>query len=115
MHIKPYPVHVPVKYPGKRHYKGPNRGKPSSNPLGKNPSDIWEIVERDWETLVWDILNVKSNHPEKTDHPCQFPMQLVECYVLTLIGPADWILDPYIGVGLSLWAGLMGQRRRRRE
>ena len=31
------PVRVPSKYPGKRHYKGVNKGKLSGNPLGKNP------------------------------------------------------------------------------
>ncbi|MBP7542293.1 MAG: site-specific DNA-methyltransferase, partial [Ignavibacteriaceae bacterium] len=36
-------VRVPAKYPGKRHFKGPNKGLPSGNPMGKNPSDIWEI------------------------------------------------------------------------
>src|SRR3989338_7052190 len=34
-------VRVPSKYPGKRHYKGPRKGAPSGNPLGKNPSDFW--------------------------------------------------------------------------
>ena len=34
-------IRVPSKYPGKRNFKpGPNYGKPSGNPLGKNPSDI---------------------------------------------------------------------------
>jgi adenine-specific DNA-methyltransferase len=37
------PVRVPQKYPGKRHFKGPNRGKFSGNPKGKNPSDVWDI------------------------------------------------------------------------
>lgn len=37
-------VRVPSKYPGKTHYKGTNRGKPSGNPLGKNPSDIWQFL-----------------------------------------------------------------------
>jgi adenine-specific DNA-methyltransferase len=62
-------VRVPSKYPGKRHFKGPNKGKLSGNPLGKNPSDIWEIILKDWEEGLWDIPNVKSNHPEKTEHP----------------------------------------------
>lgn len=31
---------VPAKYPGKLHFKGPKRGMPSANPLGKNPSDL---------------------------------------------------------------------------
>src|SRR6266852_4617969 len=45
-------VRVPSKYPGKRNHKGPNKGKPSGNPLGKNPSDIWEIVAEQWEEEV---------------------------------------------------------------
>ena len=46
-------VRVPAKYPNKRHFKGPNVGKLSGNPRGKNPSDVWEFP------------NVKNNHPEK--------------------------------------------------
>ncbi len=104
-------VRVPAKYPGKRHFKGPNRGKPSSNPLGKNPSDVWEILMQDWETLVWDIPNVKANHPEKTIHPCQFPIELVERCVLALTNKGDWVFDPYAGVGSSLVAAVMHDRR----
>lgn len=105
------PVRVPSKYPGKRHYKGPNVGKPSGNPLGKNPSDIWEFVARDWDLELWDIPNVKSNHPEKTVHPCQFPIELVERCVLALTNENDWVLDPYAGVASSLIAALRHQRR----
>ena len=104
-------VRVPSKYPGKRHYKGPNKGKLSGNPLGKNPSDVWEIIAEDWETCWWDIPNVKSNHPEKTDHPCQFPIALVERCVLALTKENDWVFDPYAGVGSSLIASVMHKRR----
>ncbi len=104
-------VRVPAKYPGKRHFKGPNKGKPSGNPLGKNPSDVWEILVQDWEELVWDIPNVKSNHPEKTIHPCQFPIELVERCVLALTNTGDWVFDPYMGVGSSLIAALLHDRR----
>jgi len=104
-------VRIPSKYPGKRHYKGPNKGKPSGNPLGKNPSDVWEIVVRDWEEQVWDIPNVKANHPEKTIHPCQFPIELVERCVLSLTNEGDWVFDPYMGVGSSLIAAIMHNRR----
>jgi len=31
------PVRVPQKYPGKKHFKGPNKGKLSCNPKGKIP------------------------------------------------------------------------------
>lgn len=105
------PVRVPAKYPGKRHYKGPKAGEPSGNPRGKNPSDFWEIVAADWEREVWDVPNVKANHPEKTTHPCQFPIELVERCVLALTDADDWVLDPFCGVGSSLLAGIMHGRR----
>jgi adenine-specific DNA-methyltransferase len=104
-------VRVPSKYPGKRHFKGPNKGKPSGNPLGKNPSDIWQIVAQDWEQEVWDIPNVKANHPEKTIHPCQFPIELVERCVLALTNEGDWVFDPYAGVGSTLIAATKNNRR----
>ena len=104
-------VRIPQKYPGKTAYKGPNRGRPSSHPLGKNPSDVWEIVVEDWRNEVWDIPNVKSNHPEKTIHPSQFPIELVERLVLALTNERDFVFDPFVGVGSSLIAGLLHNRR----
>lgn len=104
-------VRVPSKYPGKTFYKGPNRGKPSGNPLGKNPSDVWTFLAQEWEAEFWEIPNVKSNHPEKTIHPCQFPVELVERCVMALTNERDWVLDPYMGVGSTLIAGLMYDRR----
>ena len=91
-------VRVPSKYPNKKHFKGPNKGEISGNPLGKNPSD------------VWDIPNVKSNHVEKTDHPCQFPVGLVERLVLSLTNERGTVLDPYLGVGSSAIAALKHNR-----
>jgi adenine-specific DNA-methyltransferase len=104
-------VRVPSKYPGKRHYKGPNKGQPSGNPKGKNPSDIWEIMADEWEMGLWDIPNVKSNHPEKTTHPCQFPVELVERCVLALTNENDWVFDPYAGVGSTMIAAIKNNRR----
>lgn len=105
------PVRVPAKYPGKRHYKGPNRGKPSGNPKGKNPSDVWEGLAQEWESCFWEIPNVKSNHPEKTEHPCQFPIELAERCVLALTNEQDWVFDPYAGVGSAIIAAVKHQRR----
>jgi adenine-specific DNA-methyltransferase len=92
-------VRVPQKYPGKKHFKGARKGQLSGNPLGKNPSDIWEIP------------NVKSNHVEKTSHPCQFPVELIERLVLALTDPGDCVLDPFMGVGSTAIAALMHGRR----
>lgn len=93
------PVRVPQKYPGKKHFKGPKAGQYSCNPLGKNPGDVWEIP------------NVKSNHVEKTEHPCQFPVELIERLVLSMTEPDQWVLDPFMGTGTSLIAALRHGRR----
>lgn len=65
----------------------------------------------DWETALWDIPNVKANHPEKTIHPCQFPIELVERCLLALTNEDDWVLDPFSGVGSALLAALKNRRR----
>lgn len=103
-------VRIPSKYPGKRHFKGPKKGQFSGNPRGKNPSDIWEIVINDWEKEIWNIPNVKANHPEKTEHPCQYPIELVERCILALTDKEDWILDPFAGVGSTVLASLKNER-----
>lgn len=84
------PIRVPSKYPGKKYFKGPKVGQLSGNPLGKNPGDVWIFP------------NVKNNHVEKTIHPCQFPVELVERLVLALTEPGDAVLDPYMGVGSAV-------------
>jgi len=93
------PVRIPQKYPAKKYFKGPKAGQYSCNPLGKNPGDIWNIP------------NVKSNHVEKTEHPCQFPVELIERLVLSMSDKDDWILDPFLGAGTSVIAAIRHNRR----
>lgn len=93
------PVRVPQKYPGKKHFKGPRAGEYSCNPLGKNPGDVWVIP------------NVKSNHVEKTDHPCQYPVELIERLVLSMTNEGDWVLDPFAGTGSAIIAAIRHGRR----
>ncbi|MES2095357.1 MAG: site-specific DNA-methyltransferase [Pseudomonadota bacterium] len=108
------PVRIPQLYPGKRHSaaKGDKAGKPSGNPLGKNPSDYWEFsaVEDFQNNPVWDVPNVKANHPEHTDHPCQFPVELAERCVLALSKAGDTVLDPFIGTGATAIAAVKHDR-----
>lgn len=89
------PIREPQKYPQKKHYKGPKKGQLSGHPLGKNPGD------------VWDIPNIKHNHPEKTLHPCQFPEALIERLVAALTNEGDLVVDPYAGSGTT---GAVAQR-----
>jgi adenine-specific DNA-methyltransferase len=54
---------------------------------------------------------VKANHVEKTEHPCQFPVGLVERLVLALTDKGDAVLDPYLGVGSTAIAALKNGRK----
>lgn len=91
-------VRVPQKYPGKKYYKGPHKGEYSGNPLGKNPSD------------VWDIPNVKANHVEKTAHPCQFPVAIPRRLIKALSNPGDVVLDMFLGSGSTAVASILEKR-----
>jgi adenine-specific DNA-methyltransferase len=92
-------VRIPQKYPGKKHYKGPKVGQYSGNPLGKNPEDVWEIP------------NVKSQHIEKTSHPCQYPVGLIEPLILALTDPEDIVFDPFAGVCTTGVAAVIHNRK----
>jgi adenine-specific DNA-methyltransferase len=92
-------VRVAQKYPGKRYYKGPKKGEWSGNPLGKNPSDVWEIP------------NVKSGHVEKAAHPCQFPVALVQRLLRALTRSGELVVDPFVGSGSSAVAAVVEGRR----
>lgn len=93
------PVRVAQKYPGKRAYKGPNKGQYSGNPLGKNPGDVWIFP------------NVKGNHIEKTKHPCQFPVELPMRLILAMTRRGDLVVDPFLGSGSTAIAAMLTGRR----
>jgi adenine-specific DNA-methyltransferase len=91
-------VRIPQKYPGKKYYKGPLKGEFSGNPKGKNPSDVWEIP------------NVKSRHVEKTSHPCQFPVALVQRLIKALTRRRANVVDPFMESGsVALAAAIEGR------
>lgn len=109
------PVRIPQLYPGKRHplNRATNGGNPSGNPKGKNPTDFWEFDPKAslLEDHIWRIPNVKANHPEKTNHPCQFPSELVERCILALTKCGDTVLDPFVGVGTTVVAAAKHNRK----
>lgn len=93
------PIRVPQKYPGKKAFRGTKAGQFSCNPKGKNPGDVWIFP------------NVKHNHCEKTEHPCQFPVELVERLVLCLTEQGSLVVDPFLGVGTTAVAAVRHKRR----
>jgi len=73
-----------VKYPNQK-----KNGKFRCNPLGKNPSDVWESPK------VTTGENRSSR--ERTGHPAQFPLPVIERIVKVSSNPLDLVLDPFAG------------------
>ncbi len=98
-------VRIPQKYPNKKYFKGDKVGQPSCNPLGKNPSDVWDVSD------IWNIPNVKANHVEKTAHPAQFPVELIERLILSMTREDDTTFDPFMGSGTTQIASIIHNRK----
>jgi adenine-specific DNA-methyltransferase len=54
---------------------------------------------------------VKCNHVEKTNHPCQFPVELIERLILAMTMHGDWVFDPFLGTGTTVIAAIRNDRR----
>jgi adenine-specific DNA-methyltransferase len=75
-----------VKYPNQKKH-----GRFRCNPLGKNPSDVWPIPK---VTTGRD-----RSSRERTGHPAQFPLSLVDRIVKVSTMPFQTVLDPFCGSG----------------
>lgn len=69
------------------------------------------VIINMWEKGIVEIPNVKSNHVEKTNHPCQFPVELVDRFILSLTEENHIVLDPFCGSGSTLISALMNRRK----
>jgi len=82
--------------------------------MGKNPEDLWEVTDEmltPWDCPVWQVPNVKSNHVEKTPHPCQFPVALVDRFVLSMCPTGGVVFDPFAGVASAGVAAMLNGRK----
>jgi adenine-specific DNA-methyltransferase len=73
-----------VKYPNQK-----KNGRYRCNPLGKNPSDVWEFPK----VTAGSMRSSK----ERTDHPAQFPLAVAERIVRASSNPLDLVKDPFAG------------------
>jgi len=99
--FNPNAARTPQKQPGKRAFKGPNKGQLSGNPLGAHPSDVWS-----------DIPNVGHNHPDTAEgkHPAQFPVKLAKRCILLYSKAGDLVCDPFSGSGSTAVAAVESGR-----
>ncbi len=82
-----------VKYPNQK-----KNGKIKVNPLGKNPTDVWEFPK------VTSGQNRASK--ERTPHPAQFPVVVIERVIKASSNQNQIILDPFLGSGTTAVAAL---------
>jgi adenine-specific DNA-methyltransferase len=73
-----------IKYPNQK-----KNGKFRCNPLGKNPSDVWEFPKV--------TTGAKRSSKERTGHPAQFPLGVVERIIRASSNQSEIVFDPFSG------------------
>ena len=82
-------VRVPAKYPNQK-----KNGEKKVNPNGKNPGDVWDIPK---------VTSGKGRAPpERTDHPAQYPEDVIERIIKASSDPGDVVFDPFLGSGTTM-------------
>jgi adenine-specific DNA-methyltransferase len=87
-----------VKYPNQK-----KNGKIKVNKIGKNPSDVWSFPKV--------TSGSQRASKERTSHPAQFPMAVVERIVKASTNPDALLLDPFMGSGTSAVVALSQGRQ----
>ncbi|MEY3402432.1 MAG: hypothetical protein RLZZ86_2048, partial [Cyanobacteriota bacterium] len=82
-----------VKYPNQK-----KNGKIKVNPLGKNPTDVWEFPK------VTSGQNRSSK--ERTPHPAQFPSAVIQRIITASSHENEIVLDPFLGSGTTAMVAL---------
>jgi len=86
-----------VKYPNQKKH-----GKLKCNPMGKNPSDVWQFPK------VTSGTNRASE--ERTNHPAQFPVAVVDRIVKACSNEGELVMDPFMGSGSTAEACIRNRR-----
>lgn len=87
-----------VKYPNQK-----KNGKLKCNPLGKNPTDVWQFPK---------VTSGKDrSSDERTPHPAQFPVAVIDRIIKCSSNEGDVILDPFMGSGTTAETALRNGRK----
>ena len=90
-----------VKYPNQK-----KNGRVRVNPLGKNPTDVWQIPK----VTTGEGMTGRRASAERTIHPAQFPEAVISQIVRGCSNPGDLILDPFVGSGTTAKVALENDR-----
>ncbi|MEZ6142317.1 MAG: site-specific DNA-methyltransferase [Zavarzinella sp.] len=87
-----------------------------ANSTGKLPDDTWVLRPQEDERFfapesdTWYVPRVCGTFKERSSHPCQMPIALLERIVQVSSNPGDLVLDPFAGSGTTLCAAKKHQR-----
>ena len=90
-----------VKYPNQK-----KNGRLRVNPLGKNPSDVWMFPK----VTTGKGLTGQRASPERTKHPAQFPVAVIDRIVKACSNSGEVILDPFLGSGTTAEVAIRNNR-----
>lgn len=86
-----------VKYPNQK-----KNGKLKCNPLGKNPTDVWQFPK---------VTSGKfRSSKERTEHPAQFPSSIIDRIIKGHSNKYNLVLDPFLGSGTTAEVALKNDR-----
>jgi adenine-specific DNA-methyltransferase len=90
-----------VKYPNQR-----KNGRLRVNQAGKNPGDVWIIPK----VTTGQGMDGRRASPERTKHPAQFPLAVIDRVIRAASNPSELVLDPFVGSGSTLEAAYRAHR-----
>jgi len=61
---------------------------------GRNPTDVW----------YFDRVNNMTKQKNNINHPCVYPIPMIERIIKMSSNKNDWVLDPFLGSGTTLIA-----------
>ena len=91
-----------VKYPNQK-----KNGKIRVNRKGKNPTDVWQFPK----VTTGQGLTGQRASPERTKHPAQFPVAVIDRIVKACSNPEGLVFDPFIGSGTTAEAAIRNGRK----
>ena len=83
---------------------------------GKVPDNVWALTPSQqtqcWQPWhnCWQLSRVCGTFKERTNHPCQMPLSLLERIIRVSSQPEDVVLDPFLGSGTTAAAALAAGR-----
>jgi adenine-specific DNA-methyltransferase len=80
--------------------------------IGRNPTDVWNIDNPESDFWYFNrVNNMTKNKMGLTEHPCIYPLPMIERIIKMSTNNGDIVLDPFLGSGTTLVAAYKLDRK----